>query len=577
MVADAFEGALPGADTRSANVPLAVLAGAVVVGPAAAGGGYFPSSWGWLELLVLAVAVWAIAGGAVVVPARLEVAFVGSFALLTALAATSDVNEAARTAVYATTAAAALAFARRRSAFAMLAGILGGATAVAVYALATRLFPDRIGTFDSIARYRLSTPVGYWNALGLLCALAVLLAIGLAASAGTAFRAALAGSTVPPAAVALYFTFSRGSWLALAIGLAVAVALDPRRLRLSAFAAALAAPAALAVWPASRSPALTHQRATLARAAHDGHRLALVVVCLAFTAAVLAAVLARARRRVRVPASAQRAYAAAVVVIAMAGIGLALARFGGPAGLAQHAWHSFAAAPPKTQVDLRKRLYSWSGNGRADLFRAALADGRAHPLLGSGAGSFESYWLAHRPTGLKVRDAHSLYLETFAEHGIVGLILLLAGLAMPLVAAVRARRRPGVAAITGAYVAYLVHAGFDWDWEVPAVTLAALLIGVALLAFARSASRWQPWSTEPWRRLGEAQLAQGNLAAARTSFHKAITKDRGDWSLWFDLARASTGTTQSSALAHASRLNPRSPEIAELSAELAGIDIGVGK
>jgi hypothetical protein len=614
---------------------LAVLVAAVVVSLGAAGGGYFPSSWGWLELLVLVVAVWAIAGGGIAVPTRGEAVFLGAFVLLAALAARSDVNEAARTVLYVTSAAVTAMVVRRRSAFSVPVGILGGATAIAAYSLGTRLFPDRIGTFDSIARYRLSTPIGYWNALGLLCALAVLLAVALAASADTPLRAAAAGVTVPPAAAALYFTFSRGSWLALAIGLAVGIALDPRRLRLSTFAAALAAPAGIAVWLGSRSSALTHQHATLARAAHDGHRLAAIVVCLAVLAGALAAVLTFARRRVALPAAAQRGYAALLFAAALVAIGAALARADGPAGLAARAWNSFAAAPPQTQVDLRKRLFSFSGNGRADLFRAALDDGRAHPLLGSGAGSYESYWLANRSSVLKVRDAHSLYLETFAELGIVGLILLVVALGAPLVAAIGARRRPGVAAIAGAYVAYLVHAGFDWDWEVPAVTLAALLTGVALLAFARSedderrtisprarnvllagaavvgtsafvflvgqmqlsraaaaadsarwtqaeaaarsASHWLPWSTEPERRLGEAQLAQGQRTAARVSFGKALSKDDGDWSLWLDLARASTGKVQAVALAHASRLNPRSPEIAELDAELGGIDIGVGK
>ena len=239
---------------------------------------------------------------------------------------------------------------------------------------------------------------------------------------------------------------------------------------------------------------------------------------------------------------------------------------------------------------------------------------------------------------MKVRDAHSLYLETFAELGIVGLILLVVALGTPLVAVVRARKRPGVAAVAGAYAAYLVHAGFDWDWEVTAVTLAALFVGVALLAAgrsddderrempprlrygllagavvvgaagfvflagqmqlsrasaaasaghwtqaerdARSASRWLPWSTDPWRRLGEAQLAQGRPAAARRSFRKAVSKDRGEWNLWFDLARASTGRTQAVALARAARLDPLGPEIGEFRTELGssgGIEIGVGK
>jgi hypothetical protein len=67
----------------------------------------------------------------------------------------------------------------------------------------------------------------------------------------------------------------------------------------------------------------------------------------------------------------------------------------------------------------------------------------------------------------------------------VGLVLLLGALAMPILAAVNSRERPLTGAAAGAYTAYLVHAGLDWDWEVPAVTVAGLLCGVALLAAGR--------------------------------------------------------------------------------------------
>jgi Flp pilus assembly protein TadD len=84
---------------------------------------------------------------------------------------------------------------------------------------------------------------------------------------------------------------------------------------------------------------------------------------------------------------------------------------------------------------------------------------------------------------------------------------------------------------------------------------------------ARRATNFAPWSAEPWRRLGEAQLVAGNLVAARESFRKAIAKDRRDWTLWFELAEASRGAQRQSALAEASRLNPLSTEIADARAQ----------
>ena len=65
------------------------------------------------------------------------------------------------------------------------------------------------------------------------------------------------------------------------------------------------------------------------------------------------------------------------------------------------------AAP---QVSLGDRPAYWN---------VALADASEHVVLGSGAGSFDDYWLEHRPIPAYVRDAHSLYLETAgrARHG----------------------------------------------------------------------------------------------------------------------------------------------------------------
>ena len=243
-----------------------------------------------------------------------------------------------------------------------------------------------------------------------------------------------------------------------------------------------------------------------------------------------------------------------------------------------------------------------------------------HHVLGSGAGSYAEYWFLNRRVPATVHDAHNLYLETLAELGPLGLGLLVVALGVPLVALRRARSSPLAAVAFAAYAAYLLHASIDWDWEMPAVTLAGLFCGLALLAAARrehgprmlhSRVRWStlgltaalvgfvllgllgnaavsasskssdaghytraasqarrathlaPWSAEPWRRLGEAYALAGKLPAARASFRTAIAKSPNDWTLWFELAESSRGPERRRALAQASRLNPMSPEIAE--------------
>jgi O-antigen ligase len=239
-----------------------------------------------------------------------------------------------------------------------------------------------------------------------------------------------------------------------------------------------------------------------------------------------------------------------------------------------------------------------------------------------GAGRYEFEWLQRRTVPGKVRDAHSLYLETLAELGVTGLLLLSAALVAPLLAIRRARHRRLAPFAIGAYVALLAHAGVDWDWELPVLMVTGLVLaavavvagrpedsppaptalrwglaGLAVLlgafsflgllgnealadsrraardgrwqasaSHARDAAHWAPWSAEAWRRVA---LAQGSAKAARPLFLKAIEKDPRNWELRLELAWASKGAARTQALRDASRLNPFSPEVAAYRRQLA--------
>jgi len=124
------------------------------------------------------------------------------------------------------------------------------------------------------------------------------------------------------------------------------------------------------------------------------------------------------------------------------------------------------------------------GGDRAWYWHVAWQEASAFPVAGRGAGTFELAWLEEQPIPVLVVDAHSLYLETLAELGLVGLGLLALALAPPLLAAFRGAS----AAAAGGYVAFLFHAGVDWDWELPAVTVAGLFCGAALLDRERASS-----------------------------------------------------------------------------------------
>lgn len=620
-----------------AAVERAVLpAGAAVAvgGLLAANGGFFPVSWSWATLALLWAAALALLLRTPVRPTKLEAAFLGGLVCLVAwtwisIAWSSDLAQSAfegeRSLVLVAAVGAGLALAQRRAVQALLGGTLAGIAVICAYALATRLFPGRVGHYDPLAVYRLNTPVGYWNGLGLVAALGAVLALGFALRSCSSVARGLAGLTLPVFLLTLYFTYSRGSWGALAVGLAVLILLDPRRLSTTAGIVALGPAPTLVVWVASRSHALTRQSSILAAAKHDGHRIALVLLVLALFEACLAVAL-RSAQRLEVPRAIRLGWAALLVACLLAGIGGVVARYGSPPTIARHAYHSFLAPPPSHVVNLNSRLFNLSSNRRVILWKVAWREAKGHLVTGDGAGSYERYYLHHRTTALGVEDAHSLYLETLAELGAVGLALLVLALGVPLVAAWRHRRHALVPFAAAAYVAYLVHAAVDWDWELAGVTLAAVLCGLACVVAGRSdgapalglrvravgaaaavglaaltivgllgntalessraaassgnwpaaerhahsAIRWMPWSAAGWQSLAEAQLALHDRAGARRSLHRAIAKDPNDWVLWLDLVGATNGKEQVAAVDRAYRLNPLDPSLVPYISAVAG-------
>jgi peptidoglycan/LPS O-acetylase OafA/YrhL len=87
-----------------------------------------------------------------------------------------------------------------------------------------------------------------------------------------------------------------------------------------------------------------------------------------------------------------------------------------------------------------------------------------------------------------VKTAHSLYIQALAELGPLGLAVILVGVLTPLFV-LRNRRDPLLAGAGGAYLAFVLHAGVDWDWELPAVMIAGVFCGAAVLVYGRDSRR----------------------------------------------------------------------------------------
>ena len=155
---------------------------------------------------------------------------------------------------------------------------------------------------------------------------------------------------------------------------------------------------------------------------------------------------------------------------------------------------------------------------RVDYWTVALNQWKENIWLGSGAGTFALYWLREGSTSV-VLDAHSLYLETLAEIGPIGFLLLIGALGLPMFAAARSRDRSLAAVGGAAYAAYLVHAGLDWDWEMPAVTLIGLLCGIGVLAADRRGATEITIAPSARRGLALAALVLACLGVAAAVAH----------------------------------------------------------
>jgi O-antigen ligase len=289
-----------------------------------------------------------------------------------------------------------------------------------------------------------------------------------------ALRIAAAAATVP-LATGVYLSLSRGVLAALAVGLVVLVALAPdarEQLRAAAIAFALSVPACAV---AGALPAVRTLGDSLSTRRTEGLVMLVVLVVLMGVAALAT------RREIRLdrPPGAplrprHRALATAGVAVLLLGALLGAAALESKPESRNPA---FGANP--------QRLQSLDSN-RYSYWRVALDTFSDHPVQGIGSGAFVVDWLQHRDVDDPTREPHSLYLGTLAELGLVGLACLVAFL-WGIVAAAQRLWRADPALATGpiaALVLWAAHAGIDWDWEMPALTMVALALAGAMIAWS---------------------------------------------------------------------------------------------
>ena len=139
------------------------------------------------------------------------------------------------------------------------------------------------------------------------------------------------------------------------------------------------------------------------------------------------------------------------------------------------------------------------------------------PIVGVGSGGFSVEWLKQRDRVDKSGDAHSIYVETAAELGLVGMAFLLMFLGGTAMAVLRLHRVDPSAAtgLAGGLAAWWLHAGLDWDWEMPAAGLLMVVLAAAAVAWSEQRAGAAVGTRRPAREEGRAASPPGSAAGRR--------------------------------------------------------------
>ncbi|HXV05620.1 MAG TPA: O-antigen ligase family protein [Solirubrobacterales bacterium] len=384
---------------------------------------------------------------------------------------------------------------KRRQRFAE--GLAISVAAVALLGLGSRLLPHVIEVSNSLGSGpRLRYPLGYWNANGAMCGIAVGLLLWASRRAGWAGLRWLSAALLPAVLLTLYFTYSRGGLLALIVASSTLLVLSRDRLWLLAALAIGALGALPAVLAVQTRQSLANNLATQT-SVEQGVTVLLILLAGTALTLLLFAALRRLEGRAGPLAGRMLALSRNPVLLRRAALLAAIVAIGAAVAIGGRAWHQFSKSDVQFPSDPQQHFSQLSGAGRKDFWRVAIDAFSEEPLLGTGAGTYVFSWNQHRSIDMIVHSAHSLYLQAFAELGIVGGLLVLAlvvsllwiGLSSWRAAPHPTRERH--AALLAAMLAFAVGAGIDWFWQIAALG-AVFFLAAGVLVGARCSQLASP-------------------------------------------------------------------------------------
>jgi len=393
---------------------------------------------------------------------------------------------------------------------------------VALMALGSRLLPHVIDIGSLGEGARLYYPLEYWNADGTMFGIAIGALLWMSRGAAWAVLRWISVAAIPAVLLALYFTYSRGGLLALILSAGILIALSRDRLWLTATLAIGALGALPAVLAVQARNSLSDNVANQAAVDQGVTVLLILLGGIALAAALFSGLRAlesgegkmtgRAVELSRHPTILKAAAATLAVIV----IGVAIA-IGG------RAWDQFSSSDIAFPDRPSAHFSNLGSGGRSEFWRVAIDSFEEEPASGTGAGTYKFDWEKRRSIDLPLHDAHSLYLESFAELGLVGGIIVLALVGGVLWWAFCAwrdaadDRRELQAIVLAALVSMAVAFGIDWFWEIFAIgsiffLYAALAISARCVQEAPAGTPSAPEEGRRWA-LTAATLAVAWIAA----------------------------------------------------------------
>ena len=399
------------------------------------------------------------------------------------------VIEVARTATYLGVLVLALATQGRDGVRRTVCSVGFALALIGALALMSRLHPSWFPANDAGAafdlRSRLNYPVNYWNGLATLMAMGIPLMLAVSLDARRTITQAMAAAAIPVMALTAYYTLSRGGAIEVGCGLLTFAFLYPRRLQSLPTLLLTTLGSVLVILAATQRDALEDGLTTQA-ALDQGDSMLVLVLVVSVGVALCRAALALAERYELLPSARVGRRSTLMAVAFVTAVAAVSAVAVGVPGELSDRWEEFKQPIGVKEDSSSARFESARGNGRYQFWQSAVDAGEREPVTGIGPGTYEYFWAREGSRPGFVRDAHSLFLEAFAELGIPGLLLIL-GLVAGIVAyAIRRAsvsdiNRPWLAAAAAAAVAFTISAAIDWTWELAVVPVCFLLLAAAVL------------------------------------------------------------------------------------------------